>query len=94
MIYFIRHGESLANAARDAGSTATYLMEDPQLSEKGVRDAARLSWEMSQLPHPPELVVVSPLRRTMQTAALAFGSTAPFVLHRVHGPCALHEVVP
>ena len=72
-IYFIRHGESEANAARLEGNGAAYLLEDALLTSKGERQARELMSNPAFRGAPPQLVLVSPMRRTMQTAMLGFG---------------------
>ena len=56
-----------------------YMMKDPLLSQAGEAAAAAISTSpafcVDGVYQPPELVVVSPLRRTMQTAALAFDTS-------------------
>eukprot|EP00392_Amoebophrya_sp_AT5.2_P012521 g12626.t1 len=79
-IYFLRHAESLANVVDYAGGTNT--LEDPALSEAGEREArtvgrfmqAELLRVAAESPGRKVRVhlVVSPLRRTLQTAELVF----------------------
>jgi len=85
-IYFIRHAQGEHNVAKDAGLSSSYLMKDPLLSELGEGQARALAAhpaflsESGDAPAPPELVVASPLRRTMMTAMLGFGAGMPCVL--------------
>jgi len=80
-IHFVRHCESEHIVARDAGSPSHYLIQDALLSSAGERHAETLRRDKALCNEPPELVVASPLRRTMQTAMLAFGSAGtPCVL--------------
>ena len=80
-IHFVRHCESEHIVARDAGSPTHYLIQDAVLSSAGERHAETLRRDKALCNEPPELVVASPLRRTMQTAMLAFGSAGtPCVL--------------
>jgi hypothetical protein len=80
-IHFVRHCESEHIVARDAGSPTQYLIQDAVLSSAGERHAETLRRDKALCNEPPELVVASPLRRTMQTAMLAFGSAGtPCVL--------------
>ena len=51
------------------------LRSDAPLTAKGVRQAAALRPVMAALPF--ELVVVSPLTRTIETATAIFGATGP-----------------
>uniref|UniRef100_A0A7S2HD81 Uncharacterized protein n=1 Tax=Haptolina brevifila TaxID=156173 RepID=A0A7S2HD81_9EUKA len=84
-IFFVRHGEGEHNVASASGNQAAYLIADAQLSSKGVEQSMKL------MQHPafcsasghmcvPELLVVSPLRRTMLTAILGFNSDTPIIL--------------
>ncbi|CAJ1351294.1 unnamed protein product [Effrenium voratum] len=79
VVHFVRHAEAESNAAahqfpRDsAGYLAAYADEqyfDSVLSEKGQAQCAELQLEVQGLQY--EAVVCSPLRRTLQTASLAF----------------------
>ena len=70
-LYFVRHGESTANAARREGRPVDSAdFEDSPLTEFGVRQACDLGVYASSLP--VEVVVSSPLRRAMETAIHAF----------------------
>ncbi|KAE9363944.1 phosphoglycerate mutase-like protein [Stipitochalara longipes BDJ] len=62
IITIIRHGEALHNITRD------YAFPDPPLTEKGLSDARQLSIDST-----PDLIIVSPMTRTIQTATEAFG---------------------
>lgn len=84
-IYFIRHCEGEHNAACAAGEQASYLIADALLTARGTEQAAAIAHNTAFSGHwmpgaaageceMPELVVASPMRRTMQTAMLAFGS--------------------
>ena len=67
-IYFIRHGESIAN--RDAiHQGSTY---DTNLSPLGVEQAKKL-FKSKCLPANPTQVITSPLLRARQTAMYALG---------------------
>lgn len=84
-IFFIRHSQGEHNAAKEAGSTSTYLLEDAKLSARGEQQATTLAHAPAFQDDDgrstmPELVLCSPLRRTMQTAMLGFGSATPCVL--------------
>jgi len=71
-VYFIRHGQSEANAAK----RDTLLVRDALLTDLGKQQAS--AWhqpnELSKVfnDNPPELCICSPLRRAMETAALVF----------------------
>ena len=84
-LHFIRHCQGEHNATQAAGGTSQYLLDDAVLSSAGEAVARQLlsnpmfSTETGEQ-QLPELVVVSPLRRTIQTAVLGFGTDASFVL--------------
>ena len=62
-IYLIRHAESESNAARNAGTTTAYLIEDALLSATGEAQAAAISEAPAFVGRPPpQLLLVSPLR--------------------------------
>jgi broad specificity phosphatase PhoE len=79
-VYLIRHGQGVHNSrARDIGRSA-YSDEsllDAPLDEIGRKQASALGEHLRDSGLPIELVVVSPLRRTLETAKLAFGGTVP-----------------
>ena len=89
-LYLIRHGESEANAARLAGNGAGYLCEDALLTPRGEQQARALLSHPAFGEAPPDLVLVSPLRRTMQTAMLGFGAAGEGIEAGGRGcsPCA------
>ncbi|KAF2650927.1 phosphoglycerate mutase family protein-like protein [Lophiostoma macrostomum CBS 122681] len=67
-LYLVRHAQGEHNATQD------YTLPDPVLTEKGEDQCRKL--QDSFLYHETiELVLASPLRRTIQTAALSFGPT-------------------
>ena len=77
-ISIVRHAEGFHNQTRD------YTIPDPLLTPKGKQQCADLS---AVFPHhaTANLVVASPLRRTVQTASYSFGPTlkrdeVPFLL--------------
>ena len=65
-LYLMRHSESVANArgVRCGGDW------DIGLSDVGRADAARIAGLMAGLEHPPQVVCVSSLRRTQETAEI------------------------
>lgn len=63
IIYIIRHGQALHNVANHCND------RDPKLTPLGEHQAKQV-----QLPIKPDLIVISPLTRAVQTAALAFPS--------------------
>lgn len=68
-LVLIRHAQALHNVASD------YSLHDPVLSELGERQCADLaeSLKKEKIANEVELVVVSPMRRTLQTAQLGLG---------------------
>ncbi|KAL1499973.1 hypothetical protein AB1Y20_012652 [Prymnesium parvum] len=79
-IHLIRHAESAANLAYTRGDAAAYLLADAELSPAGERQARALAAHPHLSAFPPQLLLVSPLRRTMQTAVLGFGEATPHLL--------------
>lgn len=63
-VWFVRHGEAEHNATRDSS------VRDPGLTPKGCEQARALA-RTKALEVGAQLIVVSPLRRTLQTAELA-----------------------
>jgi hypothetical protein len=73
-IYLMRHGESEANISRRD-------VPDPNLTQLGLAQAK--SWQESIGNFQPDIVLVSPLRRTVLTALHAFSyEEVPFLLCR------------
>jgi len=80
-LYLVRHGESTANHAVKNGVSSAYLLTDAALTESGENQARAISTAVALEGQPrPELLLVSPLRRTMQTAVLGFGEAVPHLL--------------
>ena len=70
VVHIIRHGQSLHNVERG------YPHRDPPLTDAGFNAAKQI-----EIPAIPDLVVISPMTRTIQTALNAFPSilgSAPF----------------
>ncbi|KAK3381122.1 histidine phosphatase superfamily [Podospora didyma] len=68
-LILVRHAEALHNVDRD------YTIPDPELSELGRRQCRDLKKNlMSKIPKEldVELIIVSPMKRTIETALLAF----------------------
>jgi len=83
-ILFLRHGESLHNVS-DAE------IPDPLLTRTG--HAQALSWQHTMNAFGADVILVSPLRRTVQTACLAFGKAkAPMELCRAARECWWDQV--
>jgi broad specificity phosphatase PhoE len=68
-LILIRHAQALHNVAGD------WSIHDPPLSELGEEQCAELqdSLRKSEVAHKAELIVVSSMRRTLQTAKLGLG---------------------
>jgi len=78
---FVRHAQSFGNLGGEYVS-----MRDSGLTAKGERQSDDFDGRFSQEFEDPELVVASPMRRTVQTALRAFNSslsagTSRFVVH-------------
>mmetsp|Transcript_24616 Transcript_24616/g.59881 ORF Transcript_24616/g.59881 Transcript_24616/m.59881 type:complete len:267 (-) Transcript_24616:259-1059(-) len=94
VVHFVRHGQGYHNLwAEQSGVRCNCIagefaacpynrpdLVDAALTDMGISQATKLS-EADLDPHYPELVVVSPLRRAMQTATYAFppSPSVPFV---------------
>jgi broad specificity phosphatase PhoE len=61
LIYIVRHGEALHNAQRG------YPHRDPPLTKAGVHTTTRISLAVQ-----PDLILISPMTRTIQTALNMF----------------------
>ncbi|KAF2876446.1 histidine phosphatase superfamily [Massariosphaeria phaeospora] len=70
LIHVIRHGESLHNIDRG------YPYRDPPLTEAGYHATANI-----RLPVAPDLILISPMTRTIQTALNAFSCLRDPELH-------------
>eukprot|EP01127_Copromyxa_protea_P016940 TRINITY_DN5126_c0_g1_i1.p1 TRINITY_DN5126_c0_g1~~TRINITY_DN5126_c0_g1_i1.p1 ORF type:complete len:465 (-),score=82.18 TRINITY_DN5126_c0_g1_i1:60-1454(-) len=70
VVSFIRHSESEANRACDINGTARGIF-NPYITEKGVAQAEDRRAKLKELNFQFELIVVSPMRRTLQTASIA-----------------------
>jgi len=84
VVHFMRHGQGYHNVrnkivGKIAACTDSALF-DAQLTEQGKAEAALVQAKVPELR--PEVVLVSPLRRTLQTATIAFhDAKAPFVAY-------------
>ncbi|KAF8073238.1 SPAC5H10.03 [Scenedesmus sp. PABB004] len=82
VLHLLRHGVTEMNVHL---STHRYgsrgfrdpLLYDTRLTEDGKRDARSAAAAVARLQPAPELLVVSPLTRALQTAELAFGDQLP-----------------
>jgi broad specificity phosphatase PhoE len=88
-VLLIRHGEGVHNRDED------HDIVDPRLTALGRRQSRALRSHPAVRRFKPELIIVSPLSRAIETAALAFGKTqspCEFLLterhsERVIAPC-------
>ncbi|KAF5543110.1 histidine phosphatase superfamily clade-1 [Fusarium mexicanum] len=69
IIHCVRHGQGVHNL-----SYANHDLHDPELTPLGEEQAQALTTRFPELANNVELIVSSPLRRTIQTALLAFPS--------------------
>ncbi|GBF89106.1 hypothetical protein Rsub_01823 [Raphidocelis subcapitata] len=84
VLHLLRHGTTEMNVhlakARPAygeGGFVDPLLWDTRLTEAGAKGARAAARATARLSPPPELLVVSPLTRAIQTALLAFGERPP-----------------
>lgn len=68
--YVMRHGESAANAANSPATSDANDYRDAQLTQLGVEQAA--AWRVAVTTWNVRRILVSPLKRALQTAAVAF----------------------
>ncbi len=77
-VTFIRHGEAEHNVAvRETGSNAAYSdprWEDAALTEDGLQQAMQLQADLLKTGTKFDIVLVSPLMRTLQTAIATFAT--------------------
>jgi broad specificity phosphatase PhoE len=93
-IHFVRHAEGTHNAAnRIAGddtpvtydTEGAWVYQDAKLTATGIQQCLTARTTLLTGIH-PELVVVSPFSRTLQTAHIMFGGAhAPFLVHHLCG---------
>lgn len=57
------------------------VLYDTRLTARGQAEAARAAAQVARLRQQPELLVVSPLTRAVQTATLAYGTQPPCPVH-------------
>lgn len=84
LIFFVRHAEGTHNAAaRDKNEEFrknlfnSPTLWDAPLTPTGLEQCARLKSEIDSVGADVDLIVVSPLTRTLQTASLSFGTSQP-----------------
>mmetsp|Transcript_10245 Transcript_10245/g.19676 ORF Transcript_10245/g.19676 Transcript_10245/m.19676 type:complete len:300 (-) Transcript_10245:161-1060(-) len=93
IIHFIRHAEGTHNAANRAyGDDTPTVFSTPRsekytdapLTDRGIQQCLEARYGVLLSGVKPELVVVSPLTRTLQTAHIMFHSRGlPFIVHDV-----------
>ncbi|MEP3276298.1 MAG: histidine phosphatase family protein [Stappiaceae bacterium] len=86
-IYFIRHGQSLFNAAYDGEQDP--MIFDPPLTKLGEEQAARARRQIEDLGI--KRVISSPLRRAIQTAQIMFDGIVPIDVRHGHHELLLHS---
>lgn len=81
IIHLVRHAKGAHNAAAefDYGAYKREDLEDAWLTEEGIDQCGELFFEAATLAESVELVIVSPLNRTIQTAVFSF----PYLLEKV-----------
>eukprot|EP00208_Stichococcus_sp_RCC1054_P007692 CAMPEP_0206140788 /NCGR_PEP_ID=MMETSP1473-20131121/10648_1 /ASSEMBLY_ACC=CAM_ASM_001109 /TAXON_ID=1461547 /ORGANISM="Stichococcus sp, Strain RCC1054" /LENGTH=295 /DNA_ID=CAMNT_0053535073 /DNA_START=138 /DNA_END=1025 /DNA_ORIENTATION=+ len=75
IVHLVRHGQGFHNVAGEADALeyASEKYFDAHLTELGWKQAADLKAHIKTSPIRPEVVIVSPMMRAMQTAVGAFG---------------------
>ncbi|KAI0466920.1 histidine phosphatase superfamily [Xylaria cf. heliscus] len=81
MIFVLRHGQSFHNVHRG------YPFRDPPLTELGCEQARNVKFSTD-----PDLIIISPMTRTIQTASLVFGHLIDRTRSAGHGPSKSVEV--
>ena len=74
-VYMLRHAQSFANSAAAVHGSAAYAMEalyDARLDDTGILQARILGERLRGMRFEVELVLVSPMTRALQTAAIVF----------------------
>ena len=78
-VILVRHGQSTANRDRDYGKNAKL---DPSLSELGINQAQKLIGHIKL--NNPDLVLVSPLSRAIETANIIYEGNGPYFITPLH----------
>ncbi len=78
-VILVRHGQSTANRDHDYGPNAK---PDPSLTPLGISQAQELIGNPTL--KDPDLVVVSPLSRAVQTAHTIYEGSAPYLITPLH----------
>ena len=80
-IWFVRHAEGFHNSTQDQSIPDPMLTPRGRLQCKTLRESPRFKGLFSGLGinHRPELLVVSPMRRTLETADLLLGAEAMYI---------------
>eukprot|EP00457_Paulinella_chromatophora_P006000 gb/GEZN01006018.1/.p1 GENE.gb/GEZN01006018.1/~~gb/GEZN01006018.1/.p1 ORF type:complete len:531 (-),score=44.20 gb/GEZN01006018.1/:56-1648(-) len=77
-IIAVRHGQAFHNVAKGGSVVGAVTYRDPLLTPTGEKMALELRQTVASERIPYDLIVVSPLRRTLQTCSLAFGPRSDF----------------
>lgn len=88
VVYFVRHAEALHNEAFKVRGRAAYedpCFLDPELTALGVQQCRALKPLAARVQGSLDLLVVSPLRRTLETAVHTFDKLegTPWVAHEL-----------
>lgn len=88
VVYFVRHAEALHNEAFKVRGRAAYedpCFVDPELTALGVQQCRALKPQAARVQGSLDLLVVSPLRRTLETALHTFDMLegTPWVAHEL-----------
>eukprot|EP00195_Chlamydomonas_chlamydogama_P015983 CAMPEP_0202911318 /NCGR_PEP_ID=MMETSP1392-20130828/54635_1 /ASSEMBLY_ACC=CAM_ASM_000868 /TAXON_ID=225041 /ORGANISM="Chlamydomonas chlamydogama, Strain SAG 11-48b" /LENGTH=209 /DNA_ID=CAMNT_0049601783 /DNA_START=221 /DNA_END=847 /DNA_ORIENTATION=+ len=91
VLHLIRHGEGFHNVAGEVNEEFYKLEQyrDAHLTERGWKQAALLGQHIRSANMPVELVVTSPLTRTLETACGVFGR--PALQKNAPGPLLMTE---
>eukprot|EP01025_Chloroclados_australasicus_P056922 TRINITY_DN70883_c0_g1_i1.p1 TRINITY_DN70883_c0_g1~~TRINITY_DN70883_c0_g1_i1.p1 ORF type:complete len:238 (-),score=16.23 TRINITY_DN70883_c0_g1_i1:27-698(-) len=73
VIYLIRHGNGYHNNLKDPEGYKSWDLADAHLTQLGWAQAREVNAHLIKAKVKPQLVVTSPLRRTLETAAGCFG---------------------
>jgi len=84
-VSFIRHGESTSNEGWDRLGREPWIF-DAKLTERGIEQALQRGRELQAEGYSPELIVVSPLSRTLMTCDCVFSylrGKCRFIVHPI-----------
>ena len=93
-IYFIRHGEGYHNLTTH--DHHNYNIKYPRLTVKGIRQCFETRQQLEDIKF--DLVIVSPLRRTLETATYIFGKriktiSMEEIIEYISNTCDLREPI-